>query len=109
MIGFHTWHYMCEGFGQDSGYRHEESHLMHGMKKFHVGLHFLYGMWYDVCVPLHVHFKWGVALIGEFFYWALLTMSWGNIFQVLEVHRKPKQVQEINCEKGRSVAYSDVL
>ena len=24
-------------------------------------------------LPLHVHFKWGVALVGEFFYWALLT------------------------------------
>ena len=28
MIGFHTWHYRCEGDGQDSGYGHEESHLM---------------------------------------------------------------------------------
>ena len=37
-------------------------------KKIHVGLHFLYGMWYDVCVSLHVHFRWGVALIGEFLY-----------------------------------------
>ena len=50
---------------------------MHDMKKkFHVKLHFLYGMWYDVCVPLHVHFRWGVALVGEFLYWALLTPSW---------------------------------
>ena len=23
---------MCEGFGQDSGYEHDESHLMHDMK-----------------------------------------------------------------------------
>ena len=50
---------------------------MHDMKKkFHVGLHFLHGMWYDVCVPLHVHFKWGVALVGEFIYWALFTPLW---------------------------------
>ena len=26
-------------------------------------------------VPLHVHFRWGVALVGEFNYWALLTPS----------------------------------
>ena len=28
---------------------------------------------------LHVHFRWGVALVGEFFYWALLTSSWDSL------------------------------
>ena len=28
---------------------------MHDMKKFHIGLHFLNGMWFDVCMTLHVH------------------------------------------------------
>ena len=23
--------------------------------------------------------RWGVALVGEFLYWALLTLSWENI------------------------------
>ena len=32
MTSFHTWHCMCEGVNQDSGYGHEESHLMHDMK-----------------------------------------------------------------------------
>ena len=32
MTGFHTWHYICEGVGQDSGYGHEGSHLIHDMK-----------------------------------------------------------------------------
>ena len=63
----------------------------------------------DLCIPLHVHFRWGVALVGEFFYWVLLTQSWGNIFQVLEVHKESNQVQEINYEKGRTVAYSYIL
>ena len=27
-------------------------------------------------LPLLVHFRWGVALVGEFFYWALLTLLW---------------------------------
>ena len=31
MTGFHTWCCMCKGVGQDSGYEHEESHLMHDM------------------------------------------------------------------------------
>ena len=27
-------------------------------------------------LPLHVHFRWEVTLVGEFFYWALLTLLW---------------------------------
>ena len=57
-------------------------------------------------MSLHVHFKWGVALVGKFLYWALFTPSWVNIFQVLEVYRKSKQVQGHNCEKGRVVVSS---
>ena len=26
--------------------------------------------------PLHVHFRRGVALVGEFFYWALIIPLW---------------------------------
>ena len=36
----------------------------------------MYGMWFDVCMSLHVHFRWGVALVREFFYGALLNLSW---------------------------------
>ena len=54
MTGFHTWRRRCEGVGQDSGYEHEESHLIHDTKH-PCRIAFLYGMWYDVCVPLHVH------------------------------------------------------
>ena len=32
--------------------------------------------------------RWGVALVGAFLYWALLTPSWVKYFQVLEVHPK---------------------
>ena len=32
-------------------------------------------------VPLHVHFRWRVALVGEFNYWALLTLSWDPFFR----------------------------
>ena len=33
MTGFHTWHCMCEGFSQNSGYGHKEFHLMHDIKR----------------------------------------------------------------------------
>ena len=26
-------------------------------------------------------FRWGVALVGDFLYWTLLTLSWENIFK----------------------------
>ena len=55
-------------------------------------------------LSLHVHFRWGVALVGKIFYWALVTLFWGNIFQVLEVHWEPKLIQEFRCEKGRILA-----
>ena len=32
--------------------------------------------WTFSWLSLHVHFRWGVALVGEFFYWALLTPLW---------------------------------
>ena len=54
-------------------------------------------------MSLHMHFRWGVAFVGKFLYWALLTPLWVNIFQVLELYRKPKLVKEFNCEKGRVV------
>ena len=44
MTGFHTWHCGCEGVGRDSGYGHEESHLMHDTETFHIGFHDLYGI-----------------------------------------------------------------
>ena len=40
----------------------------------------------DCGVPLHAHFRRGVALVGKFDYWALLTPSWEWQFQVLKVH-----------------------
>ena len=34
-----------------------------------------------VCVAIACALRWGVALIGEFLHWALLTPSWKNIFR----------------------------
>ena len=44
-------------------------------------------------MPLHVHFRWGVALVEEFNYWALLTPSWENNFEVTEVLRARGHIQ----------------
>ena len=45
-----------------------------------------------VClVPLHVHFQWGVTLVGDYHYWAFLTPSWDPLLgtgpvQVVDLH-----------------------
>ena len=36
----------------------------------------------NVCVfSIACALRWGLALVGEFIYWALLTLSWENIFR----------------------------
>ena len=32
--------------------------------------------WTFPWLSLYVHFRWGVAIIGEFFYWSLLNPLW---------------------------------
>ena len=56
------------------------------------------------CVSMCEHgiasaLRWGVALIGDFLYWALLTPSWENHFQVLEVHRAMRLTNDLSCEE----------
>ena len=61
-------------------------------------------IWFDVlCTPLHVHFRLGVALVGEFFYWALLT-RYGTHFQVQWVYRETALRRGRDYEEGRHVA-----
>ena len=50
-------------------------------------------------MPLHVPFRWGVALVGKLLYWALLTPSWVNIFQALEVHSEVRIYDDCNAPK----------
>ena len=59
---------MCKRVGEDS--RHGIEHV--DMCTLHL----------DVCFivrPLPVHFRWGVAIVGDYHYWALLTPSWDHI------------------------------
>ena len=46
--------------------------IWHSCRKFH--------NFYLVNIVLHVHLGGGVALIGDFLFWALLTSSWENHF-----------------------------
>ena len=48
----------------------------------------------DVCVvPLHVHFRWGLALVEEFNYWALLTLSWDPPFRYREYSGRRRSLE----------------
>ena len=65
MTGFHTWRCMCEGVGRDSRYGHEESHLMHDMKSFHVRIAVVWNV--NGCLgAITCAFRWGVTLVGKF-------------------------------------------
>ena len=63
---------MCEEVGEDS--RHGAWHvdIQIGMCIFLLEC---------VCVVIACARRWGAALVGEFLYWALLTLSWENIFK----------------------------
>ena len=37
-------------------------------------------------VVMHLHFRLGVALVGDFFYWTLLTPSWDPLSGTGSVH-----------------------
>ena len=33
----------------------------------------------NVCWFLHVHFRWGITLVEDYHYWALLIPSWDPV------------------------------
>ena len=51
-------------------------------------------------LQLHVHFKWGVALVGEFLCWALLTPSWDPLSDTEGVYRETTLLRGRDYEKG---------
>ena len=54
MTGFHTLRRKCVGVGQDLGMG-MKSLISFMTRNIPCKVAFMYGMWYDVCVPLHVH------------------------------------------------------
>ena len=51
-------------------------------------------------------FRWVVALVGEFFYWVLLT---GPPFRYRECIRRRRSDEAVICEGGRYVALSNIF
>ena len=49
-------------------------------------------------VTLHVHFRWGVALVEELNYWALFTQSWDPPFKYREYSGRRRSL-EVAVEK----------
>ena len=47
----------------------------------------------DCDVSLHAHFRRGVALVGKFDYWALLTPSWDPPFRYREYSRRRRSIE----------------
>ena len=63
---------MTRGMGMENIFMHDINHSIMHCELYECGC----------CdVPLHVHFRWVVALVGEFNYRALLTSSWDPLFR----------------------------
>ena len=60
--------------------------------------------WTFSWLPLHVHFRWRVAIIGEFFYWALLTPLWDPL-SVQGLYRETTLRRGRDYEKGQCVSF----
>ena len=48
--------------------------------------------------------RWGVALVGDYHYWALLTPSWDPIFHVHVRCRRLTRIRDRTYEESRIVA-----
>ena len=46
-------------------------------------------------------FRWGVALVGEFLYWALLIPLWENIFRCCRYTKRWNSVETLVVKKAR--------
>ena len=80
---FFTLGMACVGSWLGLGVCHRGFHLMHDIKHSMSKLQIVWNV--DDCyVPFHAHFRWGVALVEKFNYWALLTLSWDPPFRYKE-------------------------
>ena len=64
--------------------------------------------WIFSWLPLHVHFRWGVALIGEFST-RHCSPCHGTPFQVQGVYRETTILRGHDFEGGRHVALSNIF
>ena len=97
MNGFHTWQCRCERVGRDSSCGHEESHLMHDTKTFHIGFHDMeYDLMFYVCHCMCI--LGGSSPCRKIFYWALLTLLWDHPFKYT---RRRRSFEAVNTKKAR--------
>ena len=64
------------------------------------------------CVECLVHciaLRWGVTQVGKFHYWALLTPSWGYIFQVPKTHLGIGRIRGLRSEEMAKLALSCIF
>ena len=54
----------------------------------------------DCGVPLHAHFRSGVALVRKFDYWALLTLSWDSLFKYMEHSGRRRSIEAVFEKKA---------
>ena len=87
---------------RDMGKGESHSHPWH--VDIRVGIAYLYLN--GVCLPLHVHLG---APCRRIILMGIAHPVLGKYFQVLEVHREMKHIQELSCEKGQKLAYSCIL
>ena len=70
---------------------------------------FIWNIKLDVlCTPLHVHFRWGVALVGEFST-GYCSPCLGTPFQVQRVYGETTLLQGRNCEGSQHVTLSNIF
>ena len=68
-------------------------HLMHNIHHSMCKFKIVWNV--DDCgVPLHAHFRKGVALLGKFDYWALLTSSWDPPFRYREYSGRWRSLED---------------
>ena len=64
--------------------------------------------WTFSWLPLHVHFRWGVALVGKFSTGHCSSRR-GTPFQVQGVYKEMTLRRGRDCEGSRHVALSNIL
>ena len=64
--------------------------------------------WTFSWLPLHVYFRWGVALVGEFSS-GHCSPRRGTLFQVQGVYREMSLLRGCDSEGGRRVVFSNIF
>ena len=84
----------------DSGYGHDDISCM----TYDIRVDILFGCVF--CATIACGLRWGVTLVGDYHYWALLAQLWDPPFQV---HEKTMLHRGHEYEEGRVVALRNIF